>query len=80
MPPVIVDGPSGVAAAFSIAVGVKTVSYVSDGEVSHDAARNPPAVSTKQTSKYKTSDSDYAAHVDNGSASTGDAAVNVKEK
>jgi hypothetical protein len=80
MPPVIVDDPSGLAEAFSIAAGVKTVSYVIDGEMYHDTRSTAPAISTKQTSNTRHQGSNSAPPVDNGSASTGDAAVNVKEK
>jgi hypothetical protein len=65
MPPVIVDDPPGLAAAFSIAVGVNTVSYGIDGEMSHDTrSTGAPAISTKQTSDTRHQGSASAAPVD----------------
>jgi hypothetical protein len=55
MSPVIVDDPTGLAATFSIAVGVKTVSYVIDGEMSHDTRSNGTGHIYEANIKYKTS-------------------------
>jgi hypothetical protein len=79
MPPVIVDDPPGLAAAFSIAVGVKTVSYGIDGEMSHDTRSTGAGHIYEANIQYKTSGQRQRGACGQGSASTGVPAVNVKE-